>query len=370
MTAPRNPNEVVLHVGGVTQAGWARYDIDSSLLIAADAWSVTLAATELRVPAEVAPGADVRVTVGGETVLVGTLDDLAHEVSKSGHVLELSGRDGAGVLLDCSAPIFTASAMTLEQVVERIVKPLGVTRVRIDAERKLLRDRVSTEPGDTAWDMLRRAAEANGLWPWFEPDGLLVIGGPDYSAATVASLALKRDGSGQIEALSERRSMAERFSQVTVLGQAHAVGGRAGRNAVRATLKDTGVTRYRPRLVVDHEATSTAIATARGNKVIGDARLRGYELRATVPGHRTTGGVLWAAGQRVNLVSEPHDLNGVFFVMSRRFRGSKSAGQTTELSLREDGVWALYAHPSTRSHRRGKNKAPGQIVPVTQGAAR
>lgn len=61
-------------------------------------------------------------------------------------------------------------------------------------------------------------------------------------------------------------------------------------------------------------------------------------------------------------------MNGVYFVMQRRFTGDKHAGQLTQLGLREDGVWALYAHPSQRKHRRGKNSLPGLIVDATHGA--
>jgi len=366
MRADAARDDVTLHIGGKAHAGWQSYDVESSLMIAADAWKVSLATADLEVPAAVQPGADVQLKVGADTVLRGALDSWEHEVSKAGHRLSLTGRDGAGVLIDCSAPIFTTQHLTLDQVLTKIVRPLGITRIRVDADTKLLRDRINTEPGDTAWDMLRRAAEANGLWPWFEPDGTLVIGGPDYSTAPVASLTVRRDGSNVLS-LAESRSIVPRFSEVTVYGQSHAVGELTGRNNIRATVKDTGVTVYRPKIVCDQEATNTAIAKARANKLISDARVNGYELRAELVGHRTEGGALWAAGQRVNVESEPHGLNGVYFVMSRRFTSNKQRGQITQLSLREDGVWALYAHPSKHKHRKGKNSLPGAIVDASKG---
>lgn len=359
---------VQVHIGGRVHDAWTGYSIDSSLLIPADGWQVSLATTELRVPPEVQPGAEVQVRVGGEVVLAGLLDEWQHTVSKAGHELALSGRDLAGLLIDCSAPILSTQQLTLQQVVEKIVKPLGVKRVRIDAETKLMRERVITEPGDSAWDMVRRAAEANGLWAWVEPDGQLVVGGPDYSAAPVDTLVMRRDGTGgNVLGLAERRSIVERYSEVTVLGQAHAVGMQEGRHNVKATVRDTGVTKFRPKVLCDHEAVTAAIAEARAKKVISDARIRAYELRATVPGHRTAGNKLWTPGQRVHLVSEPHDLDGVYFVMARRLSLSRQGGQVTELSLREDGVWTLYAHPSKRKHRKGKNSLPGRIVDATTG---
>lgn len=369
MPAELRDDRVELLVGGQAHAGWHRYEIDSNLLLAADAWSVSLSAHEVTVPATVRPGAAVQVRVGGETVLDGLIDDVEHEVGRSTHRLALSGRDGAGVLVDCSAPILTQQQMTLQQIMDKVVKPLGVKRWRVDAGRELTRDRVSTEPGDTAWDMLQRAAEANGLWPWFEPDGTLVVGGPDYSTEPVGTLTLRRDGRGNnVLSLAELRSLAERYSQVTVLGQSSAIGQRDGRHNVKAVLTDDGVTGTRPRVVTDHEATNEEIAKARGSKLISDGRLRGYELRATVVGHRAPNGALWSAGQRVRVVSEPHGLDGVYFLIARRIACDRNRGPTTELTLKEDGVWVLYAHPSKKKHRKGRNSLPGKIIDATTGA--
>jgi prophage tail gpP-like protein len=320
----------------------------------------------LTVPPEVYAGASVEVRMGRDTVMKGQLDDLNHTVAKDANGLELNGRDGAAVLLDCSAQIFSAQDLTLDQIIAKIVRPLGVTKVRIDAETNGRRDRVSVEPGDTAWETLRRAAEANGLWPWFEPDGTLVVGGPNYSTPPVATLIMKRDGKGNnITQVREHRSITERFSEVTVLGQAHATQERAGRHALHATVKDEGVRGYRPKLLVDHEAVNEQIARARGRKLISDARVKGYELSVTVRGHRTEGGVLWCPGQRVRAQVEPLGIDGVYFVMARRFTGLP---QMTVLSLREDGAWVVDAHPSKRRHRRGKNApSAGAILDVVGG---
>lgn len=364
-------DQVELIVAGRAHAGWQQYDIDSSLMLAADAWNVSLSAIELDVPAVLKPGTAVQVRVGGETVLAGTIDDVDHQVARGQHRLQMTGRDSAGVLVDCCAPIFTQQQMTLRQVIEKVVKKLlPQLRYTVDAERQLQRDRVMTEPGDTAWDMLRRAAEANGLWPWFEPDGSLVVGGPRYDTEPVGTLTLRRDGRGNnVMSLAEKRSQAERYSEITVLGQRGAIGDHSGRHNVKRTVVDSGVSSYRPKIVCDFEATNEEIAAARGSKLISDGRLRGYELRATVVGHRAPNGQLWAAGQRVRVASEPHGLDGIYFVISRRISGDRSRGQVTDLVLKEDRAWALYAHPSKRKHRHGKNSMPGHIIDASTGAA-
>lgn len=365
-------DDLELRIGGRVHHGWMDYEIDSDLLTPADAWSVHLSQPVMDLPSEVVEGAPVEVRMGGETVLKGILDERVLSVTESQHDLKLNGRDMAGVLLDCSAPIFSRAQITLEDVIVKIVRPLGIKRIRIEAGGFGVREKVNTEPGDTAWDALRRAAEANGLWPWFEPDGTLVVGGPRYDLPPVATLVLRADGKGNnVLSLSERRSIVERFSEVTVFGQSTASGldggERDGRHNIKSTVIDDGLLAYRPKVVVDHEAVNTEIARARGRKVISDSRLKAYTLSALVPGHRTDDGVLWKPGQRVVVKSDPHKLDGVYFIIARRFTCDRINGRRTLLTLKEDGVWVLDAHPSKRRHRRGKNDLPGKIIDLSSG---
>ena len=51
----------------------------------------------------------VALLTGNDTVMTGRIDEISDEVSHGSHTLSLSGRDGAAVLLDCSAPVFVAS---------------------------------------------------------------------------------------------------------------------------------------------------------------------------------------------------------------------------------------------------------------------
>ncbi|WP_054285953.1 phage baseplate assembly protein [Gulbenkiania mobilis] len=364
---PSGDNAVSLLIGGKVHSQWTSYEIDSDLLIPADAWRVDLGVPQGQFPPIITEGAAVEVRIGRDTVLTGRIDDIEDDVGKGSHTLSISGRDSAAVLTDCSAPIFTAKQVTLAEVVANVVKPLGISKVRIDADRARTADKVNVEPGDTAWDTLVHAAEANGLWPWFEPDGTLVIGGPDYSKPPVASLVMKRDGkSNNLISLRRTRSMAERHSDITVLGQAHGTAVENGKHALKSTVRDAGVAVYRPRIVVDHDAENTEIARARARKLLSDSRLKGFTLMAKVSGHRTSDGLLWQPGQRIHVVSEPHEIDAVFFLMARKFQGGRGIGRTTMLTLKEDGVWVLDAHPHKRKHRRGKNSSGkgGGVEPV------
>lgn len=355
---PTPSSLVALRVGGIYHQAWGSYEIDSDLRTPADAWRFELDEPPSSLPAAVKEGALVTVTVGGDTVLTGRIDEIDDTIDKHSTNISISGRDLSAVLVDCSAPVFSARQLTLAQIAANIVKPLGITKIRIDADSTQLTEKVSVEPGDTAWDALQHAAEANGLWPWFDPDGTLVIGGPDYSKATIAALVMRTSGKGNnIERVSRVRSIAGRHSPVTVLGQSHGTESELAKHSLKASVKDSDLSVYRPLIVVDHDANNLAASRARARKIISDGRLEGLDLRVTVAGHRTDAGVLWTPGQRLRLICEPLGIAADYFLMGRRFSGGRHTPTTTDLSLKEDGAWVIDAHPHTRKHRVGKNKA-------------
>lgn len=353
-------DRVQLMVGEVAHDIWEGYDVDSDLLTPADSWCMDVGSSHGELPEEVIPGAPVRVLVGGDPVMVGFIDDVDHSLDKRGHRFRLSGRDQASILLDCSAPIMNFQVVSLKDVAVKILRPLGIQSVRIDADQTRLRQKISVEPGDSAWSVLANMAEANGLWAWFDPSGTFVIGGPDYSRPEVATLVLRKSGVGNnILSITERKSIVGRFSEITVLGQSPGGIPNGGRNGLHATASDKSMRVYRPHVLVDYECDSAAACYDRARKLVADGRLGGYTLTVTVKGHRIDApnmpghGMLWTPGQRVHVVSEPHRIDGTYFLMARRMTGGRDQPTVTTLTLKEDGVWILDAHPHKRRHRRG-----------------
>lgn len=347
---PTPDNTVTLLINGKTHGQWTNYDIVSDLITPADDFSVTLGRPVDAKPDTVRAGDKVEVRVGGDTVLSGRIDRVQTVTEKGGKTLTIQGRDDAGVLLDCSAPLFNAQDMDLNQIIEKIVKPLGLAKIRIDAAKTDKTHKVQIEPGSRAWDALLEYAEANGLWPWLEPDGTLVIGGPDYTAAPVAELVLRTNGqNNNIKRLEVNRDMAARYSEVTVLAQSH-----SGKNNIKATTKDESVKLHRPLIVTEPDIDSQAQAQRKAKKRLADSRLEGLTITATVQGHRTDDGTLWQPGQRINVLSEPDGIDAVYFLMARTFTGGRGQPTETVLTLKEDGAWVLDADPPKKKQGAGK----------------
>ncbi|GFK94417.1 hypothetical protein NNJEOMEG_02262 [Fundidesulfovibrio magnetotacticus] len=348
-------DRLTLRVGGGEHRDWTSYTIDSDLLTPADAWRVTLGIPVGDIPPGVRPWAPVEVLLGGDVLLTGRIDRVERELAKDTQSLTISGRDNAAVLVDCSAPVFTQREATLQEVVDLVARPLGVEKIRVETEGR--KEKVAVEPGERAWDLLAKACEANGCWAWCEPDGTLVVGGPDYTAAPVATLVVRLDGKGNNTlSLAVREDVSGRYSEVTVLGQTHGTEDKEGRHDIMHRETDPDVPGYRPLIIPEGECDNQEEAARRARKQLADSRLEGFEITARVRGHRVGGasGEPWRPGQRVQVVSEPHGLDGVYFLMKRTFTGGRDSGKITELVLKEDGVWLPELASGFKSKKKGK----------------
>lgn len=334
-----------LAVNGCVNTRWTEWSVDSDILVPADAFDLALYATQRNpIPDEVEEGAPCTLHLDGDLVLTGHIDDIDSEVSRGGHSIRINGRDIAAALTDCSAPLLHAAQIGLQDIVERIARPLGVTKSRIAAHA--LRERVQVEPGQTAWGVIRRVADAAGLWPWMEPDGTLVIDKPDYQRPSVGQLRLRYDGAGNnVSLLRIRRSAATRYSEVTVLGQHASLDPESwttNRTALHGRAVDTrarskGI--HRPYVVVDPTCESQQQADQRAQDLLDEGTRDAFEALAVVPGWRAPDGTVWAPGRQVEVMSEPHGIDETYFIRGRRLSLSRSRGRQTELRLCAVNAW-------------------------------
>ncbi|HDL8234143.1 TPA: phage tail protein [Yersinia enterocolitica] len=386
-------DKVSVIVGGKVFSDWSGYGIDSDFLIPADAWSMRLGLPSGIFPKEVVRGAPVQVRVGPDVVMNGRIDRVSRSVSRDQVSLSVTGRDGAAILVDCSAPVFTSRQVSLEEVIAQVVRPLGIKNIELHAESSIRNDKVTIEPGERAWETLLRACAGRGLWPWFNPDGTLVIGGPDYTAEPVAALIMRRNGEGNnLLSLSDESSIERSYSRLTVLAQSHAHStnkkkdlgivdvdddsvsvsdeemdtglAETGQHGLQFAVEDPTVNYYRPLVMVMHDADDQEQVRYRARKLMADARLEGYSLIARVQGHRTSNGTLWQPGQRIHVISEPHGIDAVYFLMGREFTGGRPGGKVTTLRLKEDGVWIPDAWPKKKKGRKKRQKPELGIVDV------
>lgn len=356
-------NDIVVEIDGKSHNSWKNYDIDSDFLIPADAF-----AFDIGVPSDstVLPdysGAEVKVRINDTLVMTGIVDTVQHGISKTNRTYRLNGRDKASVLVDCSAPITNVKGLTVLDAVKKIVEPLGIKQVKLKAENNPLLDKVDIDVGETAWNAAMRCANSAGLHLWFEPNGVLIVGGADYSTPPVATLCCMKDGSqNNFEQADLSFDVSNRFSEITFLAQSHGKQGQDNKNDLKWVYKDSEMTTYKPKTVVVSDVDNLEALQKWAKKYIADSILEGFTLTIIVPDHKMQDGTLWQPGQRVHVICEEYDIDAIFFLMGRRFMLSRQGGTQTELRFKQDGIWTPDAYSAKaekarkRKGKKGKKK--------------
>lgn len=356
-------NDVVVEIDGKSHNSWKNYDIDSDFLIPADAF-----AFDIGVPSDstVLPdysGAEVKVRINDTLVMTGIVDTVQHGISKTNRTYRLNGRDKASVLVDCSAPITNVKGLTVLDAVKKIVEPLGIKQVQLKAENNPLLDKVDIDVGETAWNAAMRCANSAGLHLWFEPNGVLIVGGADYSTPPVATLCCMKNGSqNNFEQADLSFDVSNRFSEITFLAQSHGKQGQDNKNDLKWVYKDSEMTTYKPKTVVVSDVDNLEALQKWAKKYIADSILEGFTLTIIVPDHKMQDGTLWQPGQRVHVICEEYDIDAIFFLMGRRFMLSRQGGTQTELRFKQDGIWTPDAYSAKaekarkRKGKKGKKK--------------
>lgn len=356
-------NDVVVEIDGKSHNNWKSYDIDSDFLIPADAF-----AFDIGVPSDstVLPdysGAEVKVHINDTLVMTGIVDTVQHGISKTSRTYRLNGRDKASVLVDCSAPITNVKGLTVLDAVKKIVEPLGIKQVQLKAENNPLLDKVDIDVGETAWNAAMRCANSAGLHLWFDPNGVLIVGGADYSTPPVATLCCMKDGSqNNFEQADLSFDVSNRFSEITFLAQSHGKQGQDNKNDLKWVYKDSEMTTYKPKTVVVSDVDNLEALQKWAKKYIADSILEGFTLTIIVPDHKMQDGTLWQPGQRVHVICEEYDIDAIFFLMGRRFMLSRQGGTQTELRFKQDGIWTPDAYSAKaekarkRKGKKGKKK--------------
>lgn len=130
---------------------------------------------------------------------------------------------------------------------------------------------------------------------------------------------------------------------------------------MRTVVRDPDVKVYRPKILTASDAISSESLSQRAHKALADGRLDGLTYQAEVRGHRTSGGVLWAPGQRVHLEDERRGFKGVLFIMARQFRGGSGTATTTTLVLKEDRVWIPVVVPPKKRKMETRAFSPQEL---------
>ena len=140
--------DIRLSIGGFELKTWDEVSIDSQIDTPAEDWSFTVFSDDAQaLPDSIKAGAAVQVYYGSTLVLTSIADRVSQAVDRSGYGLNISGRDLAGQLIDCSVPVFNGRQVTLRTLLQEYVLKgaLGavIHDVRIQNDKWLKKSSVS-----------------------------------------------------------------------------------------------------------------------------------------------------------------------------------------------------------------------------------
>lgn len=333
---------MTLHIAGSLCSTWDDLSVDSDIGVPADAFSFSWfgAGTDL-LPEHIQAGASCHVKCNGITVLTGILDRIGQTVGRLGITTNLSGRDLAGQLIDCSAPIDAAANLSLSELIKRYVTggdlaslPITIGRVQND----WLKGKTGVDIGESVWDVLSAAAQASGQYVWLSADGALMIGNPfDVpQPPNMPKLYLctdSRNSYNNVLSADYRHDISNAFSSIQIVGQ-----NAKGKN-FKATATDHQLLLKRHRIMSDSRSDSQVEAEKFAAKAMSDAKLDATDLILTMSGW-TFKGLPWATGWQVSFDSNviPR-AEGYWVIYGRTMQLSRANEMTTELRLKRREDW-------------------------------
>ncbi len=284
-------NDFDLIVGGKSYSGWKSVSVNRS--IDSLAGGFTLEVSDRWGPEEPWPIREedpCRLELGGSTVIDGYIDKRSLSASAKSRTLTYSGRDRAAAMVD-SAPVlskWTYRKTNLADFARAIAEPFGVD---VTVQTGLVLPpipKISIAPGDTAFEVIRKAADDQACLVITDGRGGILI-----TRAGTSRAAALIEGENILEATVDYDG-AGRFYKYVIASQTPATDETAGSTSTLAEAYDEGVQRKdRVLMITVEKGYSVADARRRLDWEMRIRAERGETASATVVGWTQPDGSPW-----------------------------------------------------------------------------
>lgn len=290
---PDKRDMVTLDVGGIRYGGWTEVTVQRGLEQLAGRFEVAVTERWPKEPQRrpIRPGDACRLAIGGEVVITGWIDQVRVQYDARQHRVSFAGRDAAGDLVDCSAPLGQHEASTFGDLLSWLAAPFKIP-VRLEVDDPPFGRPHVTDPGETVFDAIEKLARHLAVLVISDGKGGLVVTRAERAARVPDRLELGRN----IVAADELLSHVERFSELSVYGQR--IGGddfiAEDTTELMGRARDPAITRHRPLIVFSETMPDgNALLQQRAEWEVRHREGRGRRVTITVQGWRHAGGALW-----------------------------------------------------------------------------
>lgn len=352
--------KIVLKVNGLEYGGWKTASVTRSIESVSGGFELSVSEkwAGQSTPWPIRQGDECSLELEGQVVVTGRIDSRRLGYNATDHSISVSGRDAAGVLVDCAADVgnkWEFKNLSVLEFAKKITKPYGIP-VAVQAGLTLPKapSKLSIEPGDRAFEAIERACRTAALLPVSDGRGGMVL--TRAGSGRSATALVEREN---ILSASAEYDSAERFRTVKVYGQHKGTDEASGKavGSIRGEAQDPEVRWPERVLVVRAEGNVTRdAAKQRAKWEVTVRRARAVSVVVTVHGWTKQDGKLWTPNELVSVKSPKLELYGIDMLISQVRYSTGASGTTTELTLRPRD--AFMPEPLFLKNKTGKNSAP------------
>ena len=279
-----------------------------------------------------------QIFVNRKCVMAGLIDTVRRSLSRSGPKMDIEGRSVAAVLADSSVTKFATLPTTLPQLTERLVRDLPflsrkdfVFKSGSD-KAKVQRKFVEVSPGDSVFDVIKKAANSQGYLFWASPEGQLVFDKPVERGKAEFRIHAFENGEEMdyIEG-SVTETLNGQHSLIKVIGESQ---DDSDIKYVAASVKNDDFPFYRPLVVNWNENEGPAKKTA--ELQLATEKASAIQLEYTMPGH-SQNGIPWTINAFCDVEDHYNGAVDSYLIKHRTFTLSRSEGKRTRLELQPGG---------------------------------
>lgn len=343
---PDTKDTFELVVAGRKWTAWEEINVERSLDTLTGQFDLTLARREKTKspPVPFDAGAPVQVKINNEVVMSGFIDRITPSIDSLSVSLQVSGRDKAADLVDCSAVHKPGSwsKADAKTIITDLAKPFGIS-VQFNGDMGKPLPKFALQPQESPFDAMERIARFRGFILYSMPDGSIAVGAPDAGAA----MAHLVEGTNILTASAEH-NISERFAEYIVKGQQagnDTTNGRAASNQ-QASAKDPAITRPRTLIIVAEDQASKADLQKRADWEANVRAARAQSFDVTVKGWRPDAATaVWPINRSLKLTAPSLRVDSDLLIIATKFTRN-SSGTTTTLTLQRRDAWTPQPLPA------------------------
>jgi len=328
------PNDsVILAVGNTRIDKFISYQVDHDIYEPEGSFSFTCDPL-----LGIKKGMTCRIFINEQLEMTGIVDTVTRRMSRSGPSMDIVGRSIASILTDSCITNFKGKIpTTLPALVDRLIKDLPfISRKSFifnagSDKVKVKKDFIDLSPGDTVFDVLKRAANSQGYIFWVSPAGNFVVDKPKEIGEPKVVIHDSAKGVQYIEG-ENTESIANGHSDIIVIGECQTDSG--DYKTVKAVLNNPSFPYKKPLVITWNDNDGPAAKTAALH--LANEKSEEQTLTYSMNGH-SQNGKNWQINEFCKVVDRYNDVDGTYLIVHRGFSQARREGKKTSLVLEKGG---------------------------------